>query len=54
MMLAARTLLHQAQNAAYVDSFSFATLNFALMLPLLLLVRPPAKGEAQSAPVVAD
>jgi MFS transporter, DHA2 family, multidrug resistance protein len=53
-VMAARAVLHQAQNAAYVDSFSFATLNFALMLPLLLLVRPPAKGDAPPAPVVAD
>ena len=52
--MAARTVLHQAQNAAYVDSFSFATLNFALMLPLLLLVRAPKKGAAVEAPVVAD
>jgi len=40
--LAARAVLHQAQNLAYIDSFWFATLNFVLMLPLLLLVRRPA------------
>ena len=52
---AARTLLHQAQNAAYMDSFWFATLNFALMLPLLLLVRTPKKSDAPAEPmVVAD
>jgi len=53
--VAARTLFHQAQNAAYIDSFWFATLNFALMLPLLLLVRSPGKGNAPApAPVAAD
>ena len=53
--MAARTLFHQAQNAAYMDSFWFATLNFTLMLPLLLLVRSPKPGEgAPPAPVVAD
>ncbi len=40
--LAARAVLHQAQNFGYIDSFWFATLNFVLMLPLLLLVRTPA------------
>ena len=39
--LAAKTVLHQAQNIAYIDSFWFATMNFVLMLPLLLLVRTP-------------
>jgi DHA2 family multidrug resistance protein len=52
--LAARAVLHQAQNAAYIDSFWFATANFVLMLPLLLLVRTPAKGAAQPAPVVVE
>ncbi len=52
--VAAHAVLHQAQNAAYIDSFSFATLNFALMLPLLLLVRAPKKGSEAPAPVVAD
>ena len=42
--LAARAVLHQAQNIGYIDSFWFATLNFVLMLPLLLLVRAPVKG----------
>ncbi len=40
--LAARAVLHQAQNIGYIDSFWFATLNFVFMLPLLLLVRTPA------------
>jgi DHA2 family multidrug resistance protein len=40
--LAARAVLHQAQNVGYIDSFWFATLNFVFMLPLLLLVRIPA------------
>jgi hypothetical protein len=37
-------VLHQAQNIGYIDSFWFATLNFVMMLPLLLLVRTPAKA----------
>jgi MFS transporter, DHA2 family, multidrug resistance protein len=40
---AARAVMHQAQNIGYIDSFWFATLNFVVMLPLLLLVRSPAK-----------
>ena len=42
--IAAREVLHQAQNIGYIDSFWFATTNFVLMLPLLLLLRTPAKG----------
>ena len=42
--LAARAVLHQAQNIGYIDSFWFATLNFVLMLPLLLLVRAAPKA----------
>ncbi|HEY8887664.1 MAG TPA: DHA2 family efflux MFS transporter permease subunit [Gallionella sp.] len=42
--IAARAVLHQAQNIGYIDSFWFATINFVLMLPLLLLLRTPAKG----------
>ena len=42
--LAAKEVLHQAQNIAYIDSFWFATMNFVVMLPLLWLVRSPAKG----------
>lgn len=41
--LAAKAVVHQAQNIGYIDSFWFATLNFVLMLPLLLLVQTPAK-----------
>jgi DHA2 family multidrug resistance protein len=48
--LAARAVLHQAQNLGYIDSFWFATLNFVLMLPLLLLVRTPA-NPGKAAPV---
>ena len=44
--LAARAVLHQAQNIAYIDSFWFATLNFVLMLPLLLLVRTPKSSSS--------
>lgn len=49
--LAARAVLHQAQNIGYIDSFWFATLNFVMMLPLLLLVRTPKKQVATPAPV---
>jgi len=42
--IAARQVLHQAQNIGYIDSFWFATINFVMMLPLLLLLRTPAKG----------
>ncbi len=49
--IAAKAVLHQAQNIAYIDSFWFATLNFVMMLPLLLLVRTPKKPAA--APAVA-
>ncbi|ADE11544.1 DHA2 family efflux MFS transporter permease subunit [Sideroxydans lithotrophicus] len=51
--MAARAVLHQAQNIGYIDSFWFATLNFVMMLPLLLLVRTPKKGAAASAPAVS-
>ena len=52
--LAAKAVMHQAQNIGYIDSFWFATLNFILMLPLLLLVRTPAKGVLTPPPVVAE
>jgi MFS transporter, DHA2 family, multidrug resistance protein len=52
--MAARAVMHEAQNIAYIDSFWFATLNFAMMLPLLLLVRTPAKGAAPQAPVAVE
>ncbi|MGC2165648.1 MAG: MFS transporter, partial [Gallionella sp.] len=44
--LAAREVMHQAQNIGYMDSFWFATLNFVMMLPLLLLVRAPIGSNA--------
>lgn len=53
MALVAQTVLHQAQNNAYIDSFWFATLNFMMMLPLLLLVRQP-KNAVAPVPVAAD
>jgi DHA2 family multidrug resistance protein len=52
--LAAQAVFHQAQNAAYIDSFWFATLNFSIMLPLLMLVRSPAKGAVTEVTVVAE
>jgi MFS transporter, DHA2 family, multidrug resistance protein len=50
---AAKAVLHQAQNIGYIDSFWFATLNFVMMLPLLLLVRTPKKNAAIPAPAVS-
>jgi len=46
--IAAKAVLHQAQNIGYIDSFWFATCNFVLMLPLLLLVRPLKNGKPAS------
>jgi len=53
IQLAAHAVLQQAQNIGYTNSFWFATLNFVVMLPLLLLVRAPAKTaqeKVQSSP----
>jgi MFS transporter, DHA2 family, multidrug resistance protein len=50
--IVASTVLHQAQNAAYIDSFWFSTLNFVMMLPLLLLVRPGKPGTEPPVPAV--
>ncbi len=52
--IAARAVLHQAQNMGYIDSFWFATLNFVMMLPLLLLVRTPKKSASSPIPVHAE
>ena len=52
--LAAKAVITQAQSIAYIDSFTFSTLNFVLMLPLLVFLRPPAKGKPSHAPVIAD
>jgi DHA2 family multidrug resistance protein len=52
--LAAKEVMRQAQNVAYIDSFWFATLNFVLMLPLILLVRTPARGASPPAHVSAE
>ncbi len=52
--VAAKAVLQQAQNIAYIDSFWFTTLNFVMMLPLLLLVRAPMKADAKLAPVTPE
>ncbi|MDD5057327.1 MAG: DHA2 family efflux MFS transporter permease subunit [Sideroxydans sp.] len=52
--LAAKAVMHQAQNIAYIDSFWFATLNFLVMLPLILLVRTPPKGAPAPVQVSAE
>ena len=52
--IAAKAVLHQAQNIGYIDSFWFATMNFVVMLPLLLLVRTPQKTAAAPAAVSAE
>jgi DHA2 family multidrug resistance protein len=46
--MAAKAVMHQAQNIGYIDSFWFATLNFVMMLPLLLLVRAQQQGTPPS------
>ncbi len=50
--MAARAVMRQAQNIGYIDSFWFATLNFVMMLPLLLLVRTPKKSTTAPQPGV--
>ena len=52
--IAAKAVLRQAQGLAYLDTFWFATANFVLILPLLLLVRTPIKGTSTKMHVVAD
>ncbi len=52
--LAAKAVFRQAQNIAYIDSFWFATANFVLMLPLLVLVRTPKNPSAAPATVAAE
>jgi DHA2 family multidrug resistance protein len=52
--LAAKAVMYQAQSIAYIDSFTFATINFVLMIPLLLLVKTPVKGANPQPPIVAD
>lgn len=52
--LAARAVMRQAQNIGYIDSFWFATLNFVLMLPLLLLLRTPKSPTAAPVTVSAE
>lgn len=44
--MAAKAVLHQAQNIGYIDSFWFATMNFVAMLPLLLLIQKPKPAPA--------
>jgi len=51
--LLAQTVMKQAQNAAYIDSFWFTSSNFVLMLPLLLLVKTPKIKPAGEQPTVA-
>jgi DHA2 family multidrug resistance protein len=48
--LAAKAVLRQAQGLAYIDTFWFATANFILMLPLLLLLRKPIKTNTHTPP----
>lgn len=54
MALVARTVMHQAQNAAYIDSFWFATINFVMMLPLILLIKAPVRPQQPQPAVVAE
>ncbi|HLY95912.1 MAG TPA: DHA2 family efflux MFS transporter permease subunit [Sideroxyarcus sp.] len=52
--IAAKAVMRQAQGLAYLDSFWFATANFVLMLPLLLLVRTPKSPTATPVTVSAE
>ncbi|MGE5758197.1 MAG: MFS transporter, partial [Sideroxydans sp.] len=52
--VAAKAVMRQAQGLAYLDSFWFATANFVLMLPLLLLVRTPKSPTATPVTVSAE
>jgi DHA2 family multidrug resistance protein len=52
--LAAKAVMDEAQGLAYIDAFWFATANFVLMFPLLLLIRTPKKTAATTPTVVAD
>jgi hypothetical protein len=54
LALAAKAEMHQAQSIAYIDSFTFATINFMMMIPLLLLVKTPVKGANPQPSIVAD
>lgn len=51
--IAAKAVFRQAQGLAYIDAFWFATANFLLMLPLLLLIRTPKKPDAATPPHVS-
>ncbi|MDH2917014.1 MAG: hypothetical protein PXX77_09085 [Gallionella sp.] len=52
--LAAKAVIRQAQGLAYIDSFWFATANFVLMLPLILLIHTPAKAGPAPAQVNSE
>lgn len=41
--IVAKAVLRQAQGLAYIDTFWFATMNFLLIMPLLLFVKTPKK-----------
>jgi DHA2 family multidrug resistance protein len=51
--LAAKAVMHEAQGLAYIDAFWFATANFLLMFPLLLLIRTPKKADGNAPPPVS-
>lgn len=51
--LAAKAVMRQAQGLAYLDAFWFATADFVLMLPLLLLIRTPKQRASATQPAVA-
>ncbi len=46
--IAARAVLHEAQNIGFISGFWFATLNFVCMLPLLFLVKKTKAGSTQA------
>jgi DHA2 family multidrug resistance protein len=52
--LAAKAVMREAQGLAYLDAFWFATANFILMFPLLLLIRTPKKPSTTPVHVSAE
>jgi DHA2 family multidrug resistance protein len=49
-----RALQQQAQAASYVDEFRGLAVWFALLLPLVLLMRPPKRGAAEAPAATAE
>lgn len=54
LAIVARQVAAQSQMGAMLDVFKLITLSYAFMLPLLLLLRKPARTRGGSAPVAAE